>query len=349
MSWKVLLLLLAVGRGCQDDSCDAQEDFALDLLADQEEEGELRDVEVTLLQTQLTQQRGPAAEPQAAAEESQADDTEHVITKDHNGKVCMLCSTPSPERLGDRKYDRFLTDCGSESSATGPSPQAMAKPAVELWKRGEEIKGANGFCTLNFAKSCADAVANQDLFRVPMRVYDQKYDRFLTDCGSESSATGPSPQAMAKPAVELWKRGRFCLVLADYSYFAKSIDFQNPTMRANVRWDGRYCHLNGFLEESDMLELSRQEKADDMLELSRQEKADAPSLQEAETMAAWNCAPTPSVTKQAANRASTESVKVGTLWLACPCGTDSPESGDRILSLLLLASGKYGVPLLWDF
>lgn len=259
MSWKVLLLLLAVGRGCQDDSCDAQEDFALDLLADQEEEGELRDVEVTLLQTQLTQQRGPAAEPQAAAEESQAGDTEHVITKDHNGKVCMLCSTPSPERLGDRKYDRFLTDCGSESSATGPSPQAMAKPAVELWKRGEEIKGANGFCTLNFAKSCADAVANQD-----------------------------------------------------YSYFAKSIDFHNPTMRANVRWDGRYCHLNGFLEESVVKlqhnftalqhharELCETKYAKhgverlsflDMLELSRQEKADAPSLQEAETMAAWNCA-----------------------------------------------------------
>ncbi|CAE7803587.1 RE1 [Symbiodinium sp. CCMP2592] len=55
-----------------------------------EEEADLRDVEVTLLQTQLTQQRGPVAEPQAAAEESQADDTEHVITKDHNGKAGFL-------------------------------------------------------------------------------------------------------------------------------------------------------------------------------------------------------------------------------------------------------------------
>jgi len=130
----------------------------------------------------------------------------------------------------------------------------MALPAVQLGGGAAE-----GFCALNFAKSCADAVANQD-----------------------------------------------------YLYFAKGIDFNHPSMSSNVRWDGRYCRLNGFLE-TQVLQLHRnftalQQHADelcrtkyakhgierlsflDMLQLSKQEDSNAPSLEEAEMMAAWNCA-----------------------------------------------------------
>jgi len=260
-TWRLLLLLLVFSQGCQEDSCDAEEAWALDQIADQEEQEEFADIEVTLLQTQLTQQRGAVA-PAAAEEKAApavADDTSHVMSVDHAGKVCMLCNRPPAERLGNRTYDRFLTDCGHASSASGPSAEAMAIPAVQLWKKGAERNGANGFCALNFAKSCADAVANKD-----------------------------------------------------YTYFAKSIDFHNPSLRSNIRWDGRYCRLNGFLEPS-VLKLQHnftalQEHASmlcetkyskhgierltflDMLELSRQESPDAPSLLEAEKMAAWNCA-----------------------------------------------------------
>jgi len=235
------IFLVAVAQGCTDDTC--EEEWALDQLADVEE-SELLDVR--LLQTQLTQQRGPVQEA--------APLTEHVMSLDHNGKVCMLCNRPLPERI-DRPYEVFRTDCGKHSSATGPSLDVMAMPAVQVAGTGK----AEGFCALNFAKSCADAVANKD-----------------------------------------------------YLYFAKGIDFNHESMRSNVRWDGRYCLLNGFLETS-VVHLQKnysalQQHAEqlcetkyskhgidrlsflDMLQLSKQEDSSAPSLQEAEAMAAWNCA-----------------------------------------------------------
>eukprot|EP00434_Breviolum_minutum_P018437 symbB.v1.2.016267.t2/scaffold1234.1/size130244/9 len=244
------IFLVAVAQGCTDDTC--EEEWALDQLADVEEflkpstcESELLDVR--LLQTQLTQQRGPVQEA--------APLTEHVMSLDHNGKVCMLCNRPLPERI-DRPYEVFRTDCGKHSSATGPSLDVMAMPAVQVAGTGGK---AEGFCALNFAKSCADAVANKD-----------------------------------------------------YLYFAKGIDFNHESMRSNVRWDGRYCLLNGFLETS-VVHLQKnysalQQHAEqlcetkyskhgidrlsflDMLQLSKQEDSSAPSLQEAEAMAAWNCA-----------------------------------------------------------
>eukprot|EP00913_Durusdinium_trenchii_P000623 g576.t1 len=193
------------------------------------------------------------------------------MSVDHNGKVCMLCNQPLPERI-TRPYEAFRKDCGKYSSPSGPSLDIMALPAVQLGGGAAE-----GFCALNFAKSCADAVANQD-----------------------------------------------------YLYFAKGIDFNHPSMSSNVRWDGRYCRLNGFLE-TQVLQLHRnftalQQHADelcrtkyakhgierlsflereihtapaakpsatqqiDMLQLSKQEDSNAPSLEEAEMMAAWNCA-----------------------------------------------------------
>lgn len=251
----MVALTLAVARGCTD-SC--EEEWALDQLADAEE-SELLDgldgldgLDVRLLQTQLTQQRGPSQE--VAPDSENLDHSDHVMSLDHNGKVCMLCNRPLPERI-DRPYEAFRTDCGKHSSATGPSLDVMAMPAVQV---AGAVK-AEGFCALNFAKSCADAVANKD-----------------------------------------------------YLYFAKSIDFNHASMRSNVRWDGRYCLLNGFLETS-VVSLQRnftalQQHAEelcetkyskhgvdrlsflDMLQLSKQEDSSAPSLQEAEAMAAWNCA-----------------------------------------------------------
>lgn len=244
----MVALTLAVARGCTD-SC--EEEWALDQLADAEE-SELLDVR--LLQTQLTQQRGPSQVALDSENSENSENSDHVMSLDHNGKVCMLCNRPLPERI-DRPYEAFRRDCGKHSSATGPSLDVMAMPAVQVAGAGK----AEGFCALNFAKSCADAVANKD-----------------------------------------------------YLYFAKSIEFNHASMRSNVRWDGRYCLLNGFLETS-VVSLQRnftvlQQHAEelcetkyskhgvdrlsflDMLQLSKQEDSSAPSLQEAEAMAAWNCA-----------------------------------------------------------
>jgi len=283
----LLLSLLAAGcaGSCElehGDACEAAEDdWGLDELADQEAEL----VEVTLLQTQFKQQRGVVTETLSknnyngaassealvdeqadkavakAAEHHEAED-EHVISLDHNGNVCMLCNKPLPERVGDRQYTEQRTDCGRRSAPTGPSAEDMARPAVQLWQRGptagQQLE-SNGFCELNFAKSCADAVANKD-----------------------------------------------------YLYWPKSFDLRHPAMRPNVGWDSRYCRLNGFLDKS-VVKLQHnftglQQKAQelcqtkyakhgiesltfmDMLELSKHEDSSAPSLEEAERMAAWNCA-----------------------------------------------------------
>merc|ERR1719188_775675 len=46
------------------------------------------------------------------------------------------------------------------SSPSGPAADALSKPVMELHGSGEGEK--NGFCALNFAKRCADAIANRD-------------------------------------------------------------------------------------------------------------------------------------------------------------------------------------------
>eukprot|EP00930_Biecheleria_cincta_P086479 TRINITY_DN75759_c0_g1_i1.p1 TRINITY_DN75759_c0_g1~~TRINITY_DN75759_c0_g1_i1.p1 ORF type:complete len:324 (-),score=98.46 TRINITY_DN75759_c0_g1_i1:46-1017(-) len=253
--------------GGEAQGCRAAEDErALDMLADQEDE-EAAELEVQLLQTQLTTQRTAVVEQanrsdnatgETVAKDQQGDD--HVISLDHAGRVCMLCNKPLPDRIGSRQYTEFRTDCGSKSSPTGPSAEDMARPTVELWQRGSQAAAAsNGFCELNFAKSCADAVANKD-----------------------------------------------------YLYWPKSLDLNHASLSSNVPWNKRYCQLNGFLEQSvAMLQhnfTAMQQKAQeqcntkyakhgiekltflDMLELSKHEDAEKLSLEEAERMAAWNCA-----------------------------------------------------------
>ena len=100
------------------------------------------------LRTDLTRNRVKVTETSSA----------HVMSTDHNGKVCMLCNAPLPERINrSAPYTAFRKDCGKYSSATGPSLDVMALPAVQV--AGGK---AEGFCALNFAKSCADAVANKE-------------------------------------------------------------------------------------------------------------------------------------------------------------------------------------------
>lgn len=183
-----------------------------------------------------------------------------IVSLDHNGRVCMLCGRPLPERLGGKSYTRFRRDCGGRSSPTGPTAADLTVPAVQFARPGVGAEPPmNGFCALNFAKSCADAVANED-----------------------------------------------------YLYWPKSLDLASESMSANAPWDARYCSLNGFLER-DILALQHnftgmQAKAHelcsmkyakhgidkltflDMMSKSRYDDKNAPTLEEAELLAAWNCA-----------------------------------------------------------
>jgi len=182
-----------------------------------------------------------------------------LISLDHNGKVCMLCNKPLPERT-DRNYTEFRTDCGGKSSATGPTKAVLGMAAVQLHETSKAGQTqSNGFCELNFAKSCVDAVANKD-----------------------------------------------------YLYWPKSINLNASASKSNSAWDGRYCKMNGFLEH-DIISLQHdfeglKKKGDslckakygkynieklsfmDMMTAARYDDEAAPKLEEAELLAAWNCA-----------------------------------------------------------
>jgi len=84
-----------------------------------------------------------------------------LVQKDHNGKMCMLCAKPLPERV-NKTYTEFRKDCGSRSSPTGPPADVLKMPVAQLARVNGNGVETNGFCELNFAKSCADAVANKD-------------------------------------------------------------------------------------------------------------------------------------------------------------------------------------------
>merc|ERR1719230_1344018 len=135
----------------------------------------------------------------------------------------------------------------------------MTMPVSKLTQGNPKGVESNAFCELNFAKSCADAIANKD-----------------------------------------------------YLYWAKSIDLKASGSRENSAWDGRYCRQNGFLQ-SDVKALQHdfeatQAKAKDlcktkyakynihnitfkdMMAAARYDDAAAPSLEDAELLAAWNCA-----------------------------------------------------------
>jgi hypothetical protein len=200
-----------------------------------------------------------SAAAKAADASNAASEENDPISMDHNGRVCMLCNKPLPERT-NKNYTEFRTDCGRKSSSTGPSKAALNVAAVSLHEKNAAGQvESNGFCELNFAKSCADAVANQD-----------------------------------------------------YLYWPKSINLNGSSSRNNAAWDARYCALNGFLEH-DVVRLQHDfeglrdkgkslcetkysnyniEKLSfmDMMGAARYDDETAPKLEEAELLAAWNCA-----------------------------------------------------------
>merc|ERR1719356_864738 len=147
------------------------------------------------------------------------------------------------------------------SSPSGPTHETLASPVAQLLERGTGASKdeKNGFCQLNFAKSCADAVANKD-----------------------------------------------------YLYWAKSLNLNSSAARANAAWDGRYCKINGFLEtgivslqhdfektQAKAQELCKTKYAKydiqkltfgHMARAARYDDSTAPTIDEAELLAAWNCA-----------------------------------------------------------
>jgi len=178
---------------------------------------------------------------------------------DHNGHVCMLCGRPLPERLGNRSYTEIRRDCGNHSSPSGVSASDLAAPVVQFLQSDSGARPTNGFCELNFAKSCADAVVNED-----------------------------------------------------YLYWAKSLDLGGKALGVNAAWDALYCRLNGFLE-GDVVRLQHNftgmhakarklcetkyarhniEKLTflDMMTKARYDDPNGPTLEDAEVLAAWNCA-----------------------------------------------------------
>jgi len=231
---------------------------------EQVEAAEIGAMEVRLIQAkreQVALQIAKAKENATAAANATHEESSHVSSSsmDHNGNLCLLCNTPKPERLGGKVYKEFRTDCGSMSSPRGPTKEQLVKPVVDFLETGASGKRAtNAYCELNFAKSCVDAVANKD-----------------------------------------------------YLYWAKSLDFAEPNMRKNAIFDARYCKLNGFLSKDTVRIASNftamQEKARDlcqskyakygiqklsfmdMMTRARYTDESAPTLEEAEQLAAWNC------------------------------------------------------------
>jgi len=183
-----------------------------------------------------------------------------LVHKDQNGKVCLLCGEPTPTRLGGKQYPKPRDDCGNYSTRTGPVEEALYKRAVEYNRPAtSEAPAMNGFCQLNYAKSCADAI-----------------------------------------------------VFKDYTYWAKSFHLDQAAMKKTAAFDARYCKANGFLDASVVQLLHNftgmQRKAQelcstkyakhgienltflDMMKRSRYDLADAPKQEDAEVLAAWNCA-----------------------------------------------------------
>jgi hypothetical protein len=193
-----------------------------------------------------------------ATKKDSAESTSALVSKDHNDNMCMLCGKPLPERV-NKVYTEHRKDCGGMSSPQGPNASTLSAPVMKLTQVGEDGTETNGFCQLNFAKSCVDAVANKD-----------------------------------------------------YLYWAKSVDLNSSNTRANAGFDGRYCRINGFLEpglvalqhdfhatQAKGRELCKTKYAKynlenisfmDMMSAARYDDATAPTLHEAELLAAWNCA-----------------------------------------------------------
>jgi len=256
--------------GTQDSTC-YQEKLTQSLSEDEIEQEEALEAESINVQLLQSKRKTPAARISSsvkksseaqAAENGDAAESEgsSMVTSDHNGRVCILCDKPLPHRLGGKTYNYSRMDCGGKSSPNGPTQEALNTPVAEFSRAATKHDAAtNGFCELNFAKSCADAIINQE-----------------------------------------------------YMYFAKSTNLAHHKLKENAKWDGRYCQKNGFLtHEFRLLQqnfTALQEKASalckskyakfgldkmtftDMTRRARYDDPAAPTLEDAEFLAAWNCA-----------------------------------------------------------
>lgn len=276
------------------DSCDAEKDQNLTKILEEEELASDHD-HVELLQKAAKSKTPSAVVPQAAvlagdgkavaaskehehemsilskdsasssvakagvsSQEALKDETmSGLISMDHNGNLCMFCSKPLPQRV-DKVYTEFRTDCGSHSSPTGPSKSDIMKPIVQLLKEVDSTRQSttNGFCEFNFAKSCADAIANKD-YSYWSKTLDLKH---------------PSLQEVAD-----WN-GRYCQLNGFLSNDVKSLQHNFDGMKAKAR---QFCNtksLNYSIEKMSFLDVA-----------GLTNYSALPTLEEAEILAAWSC------------------------------------------------------------
>jgi len=81
------------------------------------------------------------------------DESEIEIIIDMNGRKCLLCTLPFPER-SDRTYVQ-RTDCGNQSLFE--RPENMYRPIIQFNR-----PHSTAYCELNWNKACADGIYNQD-------------------------------------------------------------------------------------------------------------------------------------------------------------------------------------------
>jgi len=79
---------------------------------------------------------------------------------DMNGRMCVLCDPPLPERT-DRNYT-MRTDCGN-LTGLNHMVEVMTKPLVSFKREAtEELPETNAWCEFNMQKVCADSLYNKD-------------------------------------------------------------------------------------------------------------------------------------------------------------------------------------------
>jgi len=94
---------------------------------------------------------------------------------DMNGRPCMICGPPIPERV-DRQYV-MRTDCGRQN--LGEHPENAQKPLVSFSRgAGEGQNDTSAFCELNVQKICADSLYNKDFLYQAKSVDYPRSERF---------------------------------------------------------------------------------------------------------------------------------------------------------------------------
>eukprot|EP00413_Alexandrium_margalefii_P014442 CAMPEP_0204532138 /NCGR_PEP_ID=MMETSP0661-20131031/11561_1 /ASSEMBLY_ACC=CAM_ASM_000606 /TAXON_ID=109239 /ORGANISM="Alexandrium margalefi, Strain AMGDE01CS-322" /LENGTH=291 /DNA_ID=CAMNT_0051538357 /DNA_START=68 /DNA_END=943 /DNA_ORIENTATION=- len=159
-------LALASGTCSDDESCSSAAQADEDVLE--------------LMQRELrTSRQGKQAQAPALAQ------TEGVRSMtggapwepDMNGRPCMLCQTPYPER-SDRKYVQ-RTDCGNNTLLTKSKDPSFKEIPLITFSRpaGNGRNATTAWCELNFQKMCADGIYNRDfLFQAKSITYRLNWD-----------------------------------------------------------------------------------------------------------------------------------------------------------------------------